>query len=93
MLVYAYGRHFVLTGKITYNHCRKFVEDVILVSDEEIVQAVQILYQAGLVVEPSGAAAIAALICGRVPDIAGKKVVAFITGRNITPSELLKLVS
>ncbi|KAL5013259.1 hypothetical protein ScPMuIL_007529 [Solemya velum] len=80
-------------GNITYSHCRKFVEDVILVSDKDIVEAVRILYQAGLVVEPSGAAAIAALVSGRVPDVAGKKVVAFITGRNIPPNELLKLVS
>ncbi|KAL5013260.1 hypothetical protein ScPMuIL_007530 [Solemya velum] len=80
-------------GKHTYNHCRKFVEDVILVSDMDIVEAVRILYQAGLVVEPSGAAAIAALVSGRVPDAAGKKVVAFITGRNITPKDLLKLHS
>ena len=44
----------------------------------------------GLVVEPSGAAAVAAVLSNKVPDIEGKKVVAFITGGNVTPEELTK---
>ena len=45
------------TGAITYQHCRQFVDDILLVSDEEIVSAVFRLYEGGLVVEPSEAAA------------------------------------
>jgi threonine dehydratase len=51
-------------------------------------------YQRGLVVEPSGCAAMAALIGGHVPeDITGKKVVVFVTGGNITPSEIIGLLN
>ena len=46
------------------------------------------LYEMGLVVEPSGAAAVAAVLSQKVPDVAGKRVVAFITGGNVSPHEL-----
>ena len=46
------------------------------------------LYNGGLVVEPSGAAAFAALLHNKIPDVAGKKVVVIITGGNVTPEEL-----
>ena len=49
-----------------------------------------VLYQRGLVVEPSGAAAFAALHTGKVPDVQGKNVVVVITGGNIASDEWLK---
>ena len=51
-------------------------------------RAVRLLYGMGLVVEPSGAASVAAVLSKKVPDIAGKKVVAFVTGGNVSPHEL-----
>ena len=51
-------------------------------------RTVKLLYEMGLVVEPSGAAAVTAVISKKVPDIAGKRVVAFITGGNVSPHEL-----
>ena len=51
-------------------------------------RAVTLLYEMGLVVEPSGAAAVAAVLSEKVPDVAGKRVVAFITGGNVSPHEL-----
>ncbi len=47
----------------------------------------------GLVVEPSGAAAVAAVLTNKVPDTAGKKVVAFITGGNVSPLELDQILN
>ncbi len=44
----------IFSGHNTYKHCKAFVEDVLLVSDEEILKAVSVLYGRGLVVEPSG---------------------------------------
>ena len=41
-------------GANTYRHCRQFVQDVLLVSDAEILNASFTLYNRGLVVEPSG---------------------------------------
>ena len=57
-------------------------------SDAEIRTAMRVLFRGGLVVEPSGAAAFAALHSGRVPDVSGKRVVVVITGGNVTPREL-----
>ncbi|XP_046353314.2 L-threonine dehydratase catabolic TdcB-like [Haliotis rufescens] len=81
------------TGRLTYRHCAEFVERVLLVSDAEIVQSMELLYSRGLVVEPSGAAAMAALLNGHVPDVDGKKVVVVITGGNVTPGEANSLIN
>ena len=41
-------------------------------------------------VEPSGAAAFAALQHDKVPDVTDKKIVIVITGGNVSPEELVK---
>ena len=79
-------------GENTYAHVKKFVDDVVLVTDEEIAESVNILYHSGLVVEPSGTAAFTAVRCGKISGIEGKKVVVVITGGNISPEELTKFV-
>ncbi|CAH3167375.1 unnamed protein product [Porites evermanni] len=80
-------------GKITFQHVQEFVEDVILVTDDEIKRAVKTFYQAGLVVEPSGAAAFAALQSDKIPDLLpGSNVVVMVTGGNVTTEELCDLV-
>ena len=51
-------------------------------------------FHAGLVVEPSGAAAFAALQANKIPDILpGSNVVVMVTGGNITLEELCNLIS
>ena len=52
--------------------------------------AMKTLYEVGLVVEPSGAAAMAALLSGKVGDISAKRVVVFVTGGNVSSEELEK---
>ncbi|CAL8318720.1 unnamed protein product [Lota lota] len=62
-------------GSLLYQLCRRHVDQIVLVSDEEIKTAVSVLYRSGLVVEPSGAAAFAAVVAGdKIPDVAGKSV-------------------
>ncbi|XP_059175865.1 L-threonine dehydratase catabolic TdcB-like isoform X2 [Physella acuta] len=75
-------------GTICYRHCRWFVEDILLVSDAEILRTMRLLFQRGIKAEPSGCAALAAVLSGKVPDIEGKKVVVYISGGNVTCSEL-----
>ncbi|XP_065317748.1 uncharacterized protein LOC135926024 isoform X3 [Gordionus sp. m RMFG-2023] len=55
--------------KIAYDICSRNVEAIILVSDQEIRAAVAKCYRTGLIVEPSGCAALAALMVGKVPGI------------------------
>lgn len=64
------------------------MEDIVLVTDEEIKSAVSTLYKAGLVVEPSGTAAFAAIVNNRIPDIDDKNVVIILSGGNIGKDEL-----
>jgi len=79
-------------GSLCYKHCHWFVEDVCLVSEEEILSAMTVLFDRGIKAEPSGCAAFAALLSGKVPDIEGKKVVVYITGGNVSTSELCHLI-
>ncbi|XP_062574298.1 L-threonine dehydratase catabolic TdcB-like isoform X2 [Saccostrea cucullata] len=79
-------------GKLTYRCCRKYVEDVILVSDREIVSCMSRLFDIGIVAEPSGCAAMAAILNNRIPDVAGKRVVAIVTGSNVSISEMTSYI-
>lgn len=75
-------------GRLPFELCRRYVEQIVLVSDEEIGAAVSTLYRAGLVVEPSGAAAFAALINNKIFDLEGKEVVCVLSGGNVGKDEL-----
>ncbi|CAG5120203.1 unnamed protein product [Candidula unifasciata] len=75
-------------GSLCYKHCLKFVEDVLLVSDEEILRATKKMFERGIKAEPSGSAALAAVLAGKVPYIQGKKVVVYVTGGNVTCEEM-----
>ena len=64
------------------------VDEVALVSDEEMLTAMRMLHaQAGLVVEPSGAAGVAAL-AQRASELSGQRVAAILTGGNVTEQQL-----
>jgi len=66
--------------------CREHVEQVVLVSEEEIEDGMRFLYErAKLACEPAGAAATAALLAGKVPIRDGEKVVAVVSGGNVDP--------
>ncbi|XP_010899082.1 L-threonine dehydratase catabolic TdcB isoform X2 [Esox lucius] len=75
-------------GTLPYELCQRYVQDIVLVNDEEIKAAVSTLYGAGLLVEPSGCAAFAAIANDRIPDIAGRNVVVILSGGNIGQDEL-----
>ncbi|KAJ8373743.1 hypothetical protein SKAU_G00043230 [Synaphobranchus kaupii] len=76
-------------GALPYALCRRYVEEILLVSDEEIKSAVSTLYRSGFLVEPSGAAAFAAVANDRIPDIGGKTAVIILSGGNIGKDELV----
>lgn len=76
------------SGTLPFDLCRRYVEDIVLINDEEIKAAVSNLYKSGLVVEPSGSAAFAAIIGNKIPDLEGKKVVCILSGGNIGKDEL-----
>jgi len=64
------------------------VDDVVLVSDEEMLQWMRhLLSDAGLIVEPSATAGLAA-IAQRSRELAGKRVAAILTGGNLTEQQM-----
>jgi threonine dehydratase len=66
----------------------KTVDDVILVTDDEIRDAMRLVfYEVGLLVEPAGAAGVAA-IAKRAGDIRDQRVAAILTGGNLTEQQI-----
>jgi threonine dehydratase len=69
------------------------VDDIRLVSDEEMLRAIShLLFNEHTVAEPAGAAATAALLKAE-KEFAGKKVVLLVTGANVAPDILRRALS
>ena len=65
------------------------MDEVVTVSDEEIIAAlVTILERCKLVVEPAGAAAVAGILSGRIAGLEGRTVVAVLSGSNLDREKL-----
>jgi threonine dehydratase len=76
-------------GAIAVEIAREAVDDVVGVTESEIVEAMKLLMtRAKLYVEGAGAAATAALLAGKVKPPAGAKVVALISGGNVDLSRI-----
>jgi threonine dehydratase len=66
---------------------RRFVDEVVLVNDDQIREAMRLLFlSAKLAVEPAGAAALAALMYPLRARLAGKRVGLVVCGANIDPA-------
>ncbi len=76
-------------GELTFSILREHLESVALVTDEEAAEAVRfLLMRMKLLVEPSGAAPIAALMAGKIPNAQGKKIGVVLSGGNIDAGKL-----
>jgi threonine dehydratase len=70
-------------GAITFAIIRQNVDDIVTVADDDIVAAMRFLWErAKLVVEPTGALALAAALSGRVP-VTGRRIGVIISGGNV----------
>lgn len=82
----------VRPGDLTFAHVQAFVDEVLTVDDAEIIDAtLWLVDRIKLVVEPSGAAAFAAIRSGKVPVIG--PTVAVLSGGNIDIARLSELAS
>jgi threonine dehydratase len=80
----------VRPGDLTFAHVRQFVDEIVTVTDLQIVDAVLWLFSnAKIVAEPSGAAAVAAALIAK-PRLPGP-VVAIVSGGNIAMERLEEL--
>jgi threonine dehydratase len=73
-----------MTGQVTVDHVRRFVDRVVRVSDEDILAALPLaVSRTKLVLEPSAAAPLAALMTGALNLPAGTRVVSVASGGNV----------
>jgi threonine dehydratase len=86
------GLRVQFPGAITFPIVQNLAEDVLTVSDEEIIATLRfILFRMKLLVEPSGVAAAAAVMFQKLPaDL--KRVGVVLSGGNIDPEALAKLI-
>jgi threonine dehydratase len=78
-------------SELTLSHVVAYVDEIVIVDEEEISQAMLLLVErAKAVVEPAGAASLAAILAGRVPGTG--PAVAVLSGGNIDPLLLTKLI-
>jgi threonine dehydratase len=79
-----------MAGDVTYPIVKHYVDDVVLVTDEEIVEAMrEILFSAKLLAEGGGAAATAAILSGKL-KLEGRRVVAVLSGANVDASRIME---
>ncbi len=79
-------------GDLTYEICKKYVDEIVTVTDDEISAAIlALMEQHKLVTEGAGAIAAAAAMFGKV-DIKGKKVVCVLSGGNIDVTILSRVI-
>jgi threonine dehydratase len=81
-------------GEMTFSIMREHLEAVALVIDDEAMEAVRfLLMRLKLLVEPSGAAPIAALMANKLPNVRGKKIGVVLSGGNIDAGKLAGIVA
>ena len=77
-------------GDLTFEHVQAFVDDIVTVTDEQIAGAVRWLHtHAGIVAEPSGATAVAAVLQRQELPVG---TVAVISGGNVSPGDHARFI-
>ena len=80
-------------GDLTYETVKKYVDEIVTVTDDEISAAIlALMEQQKLVTEGAGAVSVAAAMFGKV-DIKGKKVVCVLSGGNIDVTILSRVIN
>lgn len=80
-------------GENTFELCRKYVDEIVTVSDDEVAAAIlTLIEQQKLVAEGAGAVSVAAAMFNKVP-IKGKKVVCLVSGGNIDVTSLNRVIT
>jgi threonine dehydratase len=86
------GQQLPCPGELNFLVAQPLVEDVVTVSDPEIIAAMTWLFERlKLVCEPSGATALAALLAGRI-DARGLRVGVTLSGGNIDAARFVQIV-
>lgn len=81
-------------GEITFAHIERFVDDIVVVGEDEIMAAMRRLaYEAKLVAEPSGAVAFAGYLFHGDELPPARSSVAVVSGGNVEPDLLRRILT
>ncbi|MDQ3973723.1 MAG: pyridoxal-phosphate dependent enzyme, partial [Actinomycetota bacterium] len=87
------GQQAAVPGRLTFEVNRRLVDDVLLVDDGEILDAMAVLFdRLKVVAEPSGACALAALLAGRA-RYRGLRVGVILSGGNVGVARFCELLT
>lgn len=76
-------------GEKTFAVIRELVDDIVTVSEEEIVSAMRHVWERmKIIIEPSSAVPVAAVLFQRIPAVQGRKVGIILSGGNVDLSQL-----
>lgn len=82
-----------MPGELTFAINRSLLDGVLTVSDAELVAAMRFAFERlKLVVEPGGAAALAALLARRPDGVEGSRVGVILSGGNVDPASFARLM-
>lgn len=88
------GMRALMPGELTFEVMRAHLNEIALVSDEEIIEAMRFLLERmKILVEPTGAVGVAALLAGRIAAARGRRVGVVLSGGNIDLSLLAQFLS
>lgn len=80
-------------GEKALQYVLQYVDECVLVSDDEILHAMKLLFnQFKVVAESAAAAPLAALVHGKIQDIDGKNIVCIVSGGNIDVQEMMQRI-
>jgi threo-3-hydroxy-L-aspartate ammonia-lyase len=87
------GQTADIPGELTFSINRRLVDDIVLVSDDEIREAMRFAFERmKIVVEPSGATPLAALLAGRL-DPPPARIGVIVSGGNVDARRFAALVA
>ncbi len=80
-------------GDRTFEYCKKYVDDIVTVTDDEIASAIlSLMEKQKLVAEGAGVVPVAAAMHGKV-DLAGRHVCCLVSGGNIDVTILSRVIT
>lgn len=80
-------------GDLTFDHVRRYVDEIVTVSEEEIASAIlYLLEKEKTVAEGAGAVAVAALMNRKVRGLDGRRVVSLVSGGNIDVNLIARII-
>jgi threo-3-hydroxy-L-aspartate ammonia-lyase len=87
------GQQTTSPGALTFPIIQRLVEDVVTVTDEQLVATMVLAFERmKVVLEPSGASARGAVLHGAVPDLDGRRVGVTLSGGNVGAARFAELV-